>query len=44
MTRFWRPIPEVDEAARRRGLDAFIGDGICSQVRESLHSGPLLVG
>ena len=44
MTRFWRPIPELDDAARRRGLDAFIGDGICSQVRESLHSGPLLVG
>jgi MFS family permease len=44
VTRFWRPLPQVDEAARRRGLEAFIGDGICSQVRESLHSGPLLVG
>ena len=44
MTRFWRPTPELDDAARRRGLAGFIGDGICSQVRESLHSGPLLVG
>ncbi len=44
MTRFWRPIPEVDEAARRRGLTAFLGDGVCSQARETLHSGPLLVG
>jgi MFS family permease len=44
MTRFWRPSALVDDAARRRGLAAFLGDGICSQVRESLHSGPLLVG
>ena len=44
MTRFWRPIPELNEAARRRGLVGFLGDGVCSQVRESLHSGPLLVG
>jgi hypothetical protein len=35
---------EVDEATRRRGLTAFLADGVCSQVRESLHSGPLLVG
>ena len=44
MTPFWRPIAHLDETARRRGLVGFIGDGICSQVRESLHSGPLLVG
>ena len=44
MTWFWRPSAQVDEAARRRGLQAFLGDGVCSQVRESLHSGPLLVG
>ncbi len=42
--RFWRPVAEVDEAARRRGLNAFLADGVCSQVRETLHSGPLLVG
>ena len=44
MTRFWRPTAQLDERARRRGLVAFFGDGVCSQVRESLHSGPLLVG
>ena len=42
--KFWRPVAEVDEAARRRGLTAFLADGVCSQVRESLNSGPLLVG
>jgi MFS family permease len=42
--RFWRPIAQVDDAARRRGLNAFLADGVCSQVRESLNSGPLLVG
>lgn len=42
--KFWRPVPVVDEAARRRGLAAFLADGVCSQVRETLHSGPLLVG
>ncbi len=41
---FWRPVPELDDAARRRGLNAFLADGICSQVRETLTSGPLLVG
>lgn len=41
---FWRPVAELDEGARRRGLNAFLADGICSQVRESLNSGPLLVG
>jgi hypothetical protein len=41
---FWRPVAELDETARRRGLNAFLADGICSQVRETLNSGPLLVG
>ncbi|MGH7526028.1 MAG: MFS transporter [Gemmatimonadales bacterium] len=37
-------MPHVDDEARRRGLRAFQGDGVCSQVRDSLLSGPLLVG
>ena len=41
---FWDPVPLVDEDELRRGLRAFQGDGICSQVRDSLLSGPLLVG
>jgi MFS family permease len=41
---FWRPVETLDEEARRRGLTAFLADGVCSQVRESLQSGPLLVG
>ena len=41
---FWQPVETLDEEARRRGLTAFLADGVCSQVRESLHSGPLLVG
>ena len=41
---FWRPVETLDEDARRRGLTAFLADGVCSQVRESLQSGPLLVG
>src|SRR5262249_7304343 len=38
------PVPHVDDEGLRRGLRAFQGDGICSQVRDSLLSGPLLVG
>jgi MFS family permease len=41
---FWHPVPHVDAEALRRGLRAFQGDGVCSQVRDSLLSGPLLVG
>jgi MFS family permease len=41
---FWRPVETLDEDARLRGLRAFLADGVCSQVRESLQSGPLLVG
>ena len=41
---FWDPVPHVDDDGLRRGLRAFQGDGICSQVRDSLLSGPLLVG
>ena len=41
---FWRPVDQLDEETRRRGLTAFLADGVCSQVRESLQSGPLLVG
>ena len=41
---FWRPVETLDDEARRRGLTAFLADGVCSQVRESLQSGPLLVG
>ena len=41
---FWDPVPQVDDEALRRGLRAFQADGVCSQVRDSLLSGPLLVG
>jgi MFS family permease len=41
---FWDPVPHIDDQGLRRGLRAFQGDGICSQVRDSLLSGPLLVG
>jgi MFS family permease len=41
---FWHPVPHIDAEALRRGLRAFQGDGVCSQVRDSLLSGPLLVG
>ena len=41
---FWHPVPQIDSEGLRRGLRAFQGDGICSQVRDSLLSGPLLVG
>lgn len=41
---FWHPVAAVDGDALRRGLRAFQGDGICSQVRDSLLAGPLLVG
>jgi MFS family permease len=41
---FWHPVPHVDDDSLRRGLRAFQGDGVCSQVRDSLLSGPLLVG
>jgi hypothetical protein len=41
---FWNPVPHVDAEELRRGLRAFQGDGVCSQVRDSLLSGPLLVG
>jgi MFS family permease len=41
---FWHPVPQVDAEGLRRGLRAFQGDGVCSQVRDSLLSGPLLVG
>jgi len=38
------PDSTLDEAARRRGLRAYQADGVCSQVRDALLSGPLLVG
>lgn len=41
---FWHPVSHIDDDALRRGLRAFQGDGVCSQVRDSLLSGPLLVG
>jgi MFS family permease len=41
---FWHPVQHLDDDALRRGLRAFQGDGVCSQVRDSLLSGPLLVG
>ena len=41
---FWNPVPHIDDDSLRRGLRAFQGDGVCSQVRDSLLSGPLLVG
>ncbi len=41
---FWRPVSHIDDEALRRGLRAFQGDGVCSQVRDSLLNGPLLVG
>jgi len=41
---FWHPVPHIDDDSLRRGLRAFQGDGVCSQVRDSLLSGPLLVG
>ncbi len=41
---FWHPVSHVDDEALHRGLRAFQGDGVCSQVRDSLLSGPLLVG
>jgi MFS family permease len=41
---FWHPVSHIDATALRRGLRAFQGDGICSQVRDSLLAGPLLVG
>src|SRR6266540_5953856 len=41
---FWHPTPSLDDEARRRGLRAFQADGVCSQIRDSLLSGPLLVG
>jgi MFS family permease len=34
----------LDDAARRRGIRAYQADGVCSQVRDALLSGPLLVG
>ncbi len=40
---FWHPSPNLDDNARRRGLRAFEADGICSQVRDSFLTGPLLV-
>jgi MFS family permease len=41
---FWHPLAHIDDDSLRRGLRAFQGDGVCSQVRDSLLSGPLLVG
>jgi MFS family permease len=41
---FWHPTLSLDDEARRRGLRAFQADGVCSQIRDSLLSGPLLVG
>jgi hypothetical protein len=41
---FWHPVSNINDEALRRGLRAFQGDGACSQVRDSLLSGPLLVG
>ena len=41
---FWHPVSQIDSDGLRRGLRAFQGDGICSQVRDALLAGPLLVG
>lgn len=41
---FWHPVPQIDAESLRRGLRAFQADGVCSQVRDSLLAGPLLVG
>ena len=41
---FWHPVSKIDDEALRKGLRAFQYDGVCSQVRDSLLSGPLLVG
>ena len=41
---FWHPTAHLTDEARRRGLRAFQADGVCSQVRDSLLGGPLLVG
>jgi MFS family permease len=41
---FWHPKPTLDDEARRRGIRAFEADGVCSQIRDSLLSGPLLIG
>ena len=41
---FWHSVPQIDDEGLRRGLRAFQADGVCSQVRDSLLSGPLLVG
>ena len=38
------PSSPPDDAARRRGLRAYQADGVCSQVRDALLSGPILVG
>jgi hypothetical protein len=38
------PNSTLDDAARRRGIRAYQADGVCSQVRDALLSGPLLVG
>lgn len=38
------PNSTLDDAARRRGLRAYQADGVCSQIRDALLSGPLLVG
>jgi len=40
---FWHPSSNLDDNARRRGLRAFEVDGVCSQIRDSLLTGPLLV-
>ncbi|HEX3233950.1 MAG TPA: MFS transporter [Gemmatimonadales bacterium] len=39
-----QPNPTLDDAAQHRGLRAYQADGVCSQVRDALLSGPLLVG
>jgi MFS family permease len=38
------PTPTLDDTAQRRGLRAYQADGVCSQIRDALLSGPLLVG
>jgi MFS family permease len=38
------PNSTLDDAAQRRGLRAYQADGVCSQIRDALLSGPLLVG
>ena len=35
--------PTFDPETLRRGLRAYQADGVCSQIRDSLLSGPLLV-